>query len=73
MHGARSSTTSTPRWTLSNQTRYNQTEREAVISTVQNRRRRTTPATELVTIARQGNVRENEITSNQTTPGRPRR
>ena len=30
-----SSTTSTPRWTVSNQTRYNKTEREAVISTVQ--------------------------------------
>jgi catecholate siderophore receptor len=56
----------TPRWAVINQTRYNRTEREAVISTVQN------PAafnstTEMVTIARQGNVRENAITANQTT------
>ena len=52
--------------TLRNQTRYNKTHREAVISTIQN------PAafnaeTGLVTIARQGNERENKIVSNQTT------
>ena len=51
--------------TLRNQTRYNQAHREAVISTIQN------PAafnaeTNLVTIARQGNERENKIVSNQT-------
>ena len=51
--------------TLRNQTRYNKTHREAVISTIQN------PAafsaeTNLVTIARQGNERENTIVSNQT-------
>jgi catecholate siderophore receptor len=51
--------------TLRNQTRYNKTHREAVISTIQN------PAafnaeTGLVTIARQGNERENKIVSNQT-------
>jgi catecholate siderophore receptor len=51
--------------TLRNQTRYNKTHREAVISTIQN------PAafnaeTNLVTIARQGNERENEIVSNHT-------
>lgn len=46
------------------QTRYNKTAREAVISTIQN------PAafdasTNLVTIARQGNERHNEVTSHQ--------
>jgi catecholate siderophore receptor len=51
--------------TLRNQIRYNKTHREAVISTIQN------PAafsaeTNLVTIARQGNERENKIVSNQT-------
>jgi catecholate siderophore receptor len=54
-----------PHWTVSNQTRYNRTEREAVISTVQTVASYV-PATDLVTIARQGNVRENQITSNQT-------
>ena len=53
------------RFTLRNQTRYNRAERDAIISAIQN------PAaydsvTELVTIARQGSVRENEIVSNQT-------
>jgi catecholate siderophore receptor len=52
--------------TLRNQTRYNKTHREAVITTIQN------PAaynstTNLVTLARQGNERENEVVSNQTT------
>ncbi|MQA31019.1 MAG: TonB-dependent siderophore receptor [Luteitalea sp.] len=53
-------------WALSNQTRYNKTEREAVISTVQSVASYV-PATDLVTVARQGNARENEIISNQTT------
>jgi catecholate siderophore receptor len=52
-------------WTIANQTRYNQSSRDAIISTIQN------PAafndtTEQVTIARQGNIRENQIASNQT-------
>ena len=54
-----------PRWTVSNQTRYNRTDREAIVSTVQTVAS-FVPVTELVTIARQGNIRENEITSNQT-------
>lgn len=54
-----------PRWTVSNQTRYNRTERDAIVSTVQNVASYV-PATGLVTIARQGNIRENQITSNQT-------
>jgi catecholate siderophore receptor len=53
------------RWTVSNQTRTNRTEREAVISTVQSVAS-FDPETEMVTVARQGNVRENSITSNQT-------
>jgi catecholate siderophore receptor len=53
------------RWTLANQTRYNRTERDAIISTVQSPAS-FSPATELVTVARQGNIRENQITSNQT-------
>jgi catecholate siderophore receptor len=53
------------RWSLSNQTRYNRTTREAIISTIQNVAAYV-PETELVTIARQGNIRENQITSNQT-------
>jgi len=51
--------------TLRNQTRYNRTHREAVISTVQNVAA-FNPATNLVTIARQGNERENSVASNQT-------
>ncbi len=51
--------------TLRNQTRYNQTHRTAIISTVQNPAA-FIPETQTVTIARQGNERENEITSNQT-------
>ena len=52
--------------TLRNQTRYNKTHREAVITAIQN------PAaynstTNLVTVARQGNERENTVVSNQTT------
>jgi catecholate siderophore receptor len=55
-----------PRWGVTNQTRYNKTTREAVISTVQSPASYV-PETSLVTVARQGNVRENGITSNQTT------
>ena len=51
--------------TLRNQTRYNKTDREAVISTVQNVAAYN-PATNLVTVARQGNERENSVVSNQT-------
>ena len=51
--------------TLRNQTRYNQTRRDAVISTVQNVAAYN-PETNLVTVARQGNERENSVTSNQT-------
>jgi catecholate siderophore receptor len=49
--------------TLRNQTRYNNTHREAVISSPG----AFAPATETVTILRQGNERENDILSNQTT------
>ena len=62
--------------TLRNQTRYNRTHREAVVSAIQNVAA-FNPATDLVTIARQGNERENSIFSNQTsltdrfTTGRP--
>jgi catecholate siderophore receptor len=52
-------------WMISNQTRYNTTEREAIISTVQNPAA-FNQATENVTVVRQGNRRENEIMSNQT-------
>ncbi len=52
--------------TVANQTRVNRTHREAVISTVQNLASYV-PATGLVTVARQGNERENTIASNQTT------
>jgi catecholate siderophore receptor len=53
------------RFTLRNQTRYNRAERDAIVSAIQN------PAaynaeTNQVTVARQGNIRENEIASNQT-------
>ena len=51
---------------LANQTRYNRTHRDAVISAIQNLAAYV-PATGLVTISRQGNERENEIVSNQTT------
>src|SRR4030095_11900261 len=51
--------------TVRNQARYNKTDREAVISTVQNVAAYN-PATNLVTVARQGNERENSVVSNQT-------
>lgn len=52
--------------TLRNQTRYNRARREAVITTIQNVAAYD-PATNKVTLARQGNERENAIVSNQTT------
>jgi catecholate siderophore receptor len=51
---------------LKNQTRFNRTHRSAVISTVQSPASYD-PTTEMVTIARQGNERENRVASNQTT------
>ncbi len=53
------------RLTLRNQTRYNEAHREAVITAIQNVAAYN-PATNLVTVARQGNERENNILSNQT-------
>jgi catecholate siderophore receptor len=50
---------------LRNQTRYNDTHREAVITTIQNVAAYN-PTTNQVTLARQGNERENSILSNQT-------
>ena len=51
--------------TIRNQTRYNRTHREAVLTTIQNVAA-FNPVTDLVSLARQGNERENEILSNQT-------
>jgi catecholate siderophore receptor len=53
------------RFTLRNQTRYNRAERDAIISVIQSPAAYN-PATDLVTVARQGNIRENQIASNQT-------
>lgn len=53
------------RVTVRNQARYSKTHREAVISAIQNVAAYSA-ATNLVTIARQGNERENVIASNQT-------
>ncbi|MGE0392674.1 MAG: TonB-dependent siderophore receptor [Vicinamibacterales bacterium] len=50
---------------IRNLTRYNQTHRVAVVSAIQNVAAYN-PATELVTLSRQGNDRENTIVSNQT-------
>jgi catecholate siderophore receptor len=55
----------TPRLTLRNQTRYNRAHREAIVTTIQNPAAYD-PVTSLVTLVRQGNDRENTITSNQT-------
>jgi catecholate siderophore receptor len=55
----------TPAWTLRNQTRYNQTTRDAVITAIQSVAS-FVPATETVTFGRQVNHRENRILSNQT-------
>jgi len=51
--------------TLRNQTRYNKTHREAVVSVAQNVAA-FNAATSLVTMSRQGNERENNVVSNQT-------
>ncbi len=56
----------TPGWTLRNQTRYNQTERDAAITTIQSPTA-WNPETEMVTLVRQLNRRENSIINNQTT------
>jgi catecholate siderophore receptor len=53
-------------WTLRNQTRYNQTERDAAITTIQSPTA-WNPDTEMVTLVRQLNRRENSIINNQTT------
>jgi catecholate siderophore receptor len=53
------------RLTLRNQTRIQRARREAVITTIQNPAA-FDPATQKVTLARQGNDRENSIVSNQT-------
>ena len=53
------------RFTLRNQTRYNRASRDAIISTIQNPAAYDA-ATNKVAIARQGNIRENKIASNQT-------
>ncbi len=52
--------------TVANQTRVNRTHREAVVSAITGVGSYV-PATGLVTVARQGNERENTIVSNQTT------
>jgi len=54
-----------PGLTLSNQTRYNATTREAVITSIQNANAYN-PATNLVTLSRQANERHNDIFANQT-------
>ncbi len=51
-----------PGWTVSNQTRHNRAEREALITSLG----AFTPDTQTVALARQANFRENQITSNQT-------
>jgi catecholate siderophore receptor len=51
--------------TVRNQSRYNDTAREAVITAIQNVAAYN-PANDLVTVARQGNERENSVFSNQT-------
>ena len=51
--------------TLRNQSRYNQAHREAVVSAIQNVAA-FNPVTNMVTLARQGNERENTVVSNQT-------
>jgi catecholate siderophore receptor len=52
-------------WLLRNQTRYNETSRDAVITAIQTVAS-FDPATEMVTYARQVNFRDNSILSNQT-------
>lgn len=53
------------RTSIRNQTRYNRTHREAVVSAIQNVAAYNA-ATNTVTIARQGNERENTVVANQT-------
>jgi len=55
-----------PRLTFRNQARYNETHRQAVITSIQNPAAYD-PVKNLVTLSRQGNDRENRIFSNQTT------
>ena len=55
----------TPSVTVRNQTRYNTTTREAVITSIPNAAAYN-PATNLVTLSRQANERHNDIFSNQT-------
>ena len=60
-----------PGLTLRNQTRYNTTTREAVITSIANPAAYN-PATNLVTLSRQANERHNDIFSNQTNLTRAR-
>ena len=57
-----------PSFTVRNQTRYNATTREAVITSIGNVAAYD-PATNRVALSRQANTRENEIFSNQTSVG----
>jgi len=62
----------TPSFTIRNQTRVNDTERRAVISSIANAAAYN-PATNLVTLSRQANERHNDVVSNQTNvTARPR-
>lgn len=54
-----------PRWSVRNQTRYNETTREAVVTAIQSVAS-FVPATETVVFGRQVNHRQNRIVSNQT-------
>ena len=53
-------------WSVRNQTRYNETTRDAVITAIQTVASYV-PATETVVFSRQANYRENQILANQTT------
>ena len=53
------------RLSLRNQTRYNRTDRRAIVTSIQSPTSYV-PETNLVTLSRQANERENEVTSNQT-------
>ena len=54
------------RITFRNQTRYNRADRDAIVSAIQNPAAYNSVTNE-VTIARQGNIRQNQIAANQTT------
>jgi catecholate siderophore receptor len=54
-----------PAWNLRNQTRYNQTNREGAVTAIANTAA-FNPETEMVTLSRQLNYRENSIIANQT-------